>query len=260
MHQRFCHCWFQRPGIGDRSNQNLHSIQIVFKVLNPTEFCYKQQWYSDMKTPNSHLQNCRFSESAGSGICIWTNKCPKDSGTNNSWGAVWETPQAWNAIPGGHILLESSLSFPYLFTVLHWLKDVDYRICYAYPKENLGQHFTSSGFTLFYFLWAFWIRKQFIQNSLLQIIMCWLSYPIKHPCALSQAMGYLQLKWKFLSRICIFAGLMWCWPQKGCCPQSQSLDSSQTNLSGTEENCIHRFQSVLFNTQEKNPGEEAGEE
>lgn len=76
---------------------------------------------------------------------------------------------------------------------------------------------------LFYFFWASWIRKQFIQNSLLQIIMCWLSYPIKHPCALSQAMIYLQLKWKFLSRICIFAGLIKHWPQKPASPNLNLL-------------------------------------
>lgn len=61
------------------------------QVLSPIEFCYKEQGYSNIRIRKSYLQNSRFSESAASRICILTNKCLRDSVTNDSWRAVWET-------------------------------------------------------------------------------------------------------------------------------------------------------------------------
>lgn len=80
--------------------------------------------------------------------------------------------------------------------------------------------------------------------------MCWLSYPIKHPCALSQAMGYLQLKWKFLSRICIFAGLIKRWPQKAAAHNLSLLTvPKQTSFKGAY---LTHKRRILGRKQERN--------
>lgn len=117
-------------------------------VLNLAAICCRQQWFSNIRIPKNHLQNCRFggftrslSQSVGPGICILTKKCPGDSGRDRSWRAVWETLWEWSTThTGEHILLKSSLIvFPYLFKCfIGWKTWITVFSVHAKGKKSLS--------------------------------------------------------------------------------------------------------------------------
>lgn len=97
------------------------------------------------------------------------------------------------------------------------------------PKErSLLNRLTSFVRTLFYFFLNLPEQKAVYTKPSTSDIMCWLSQIIKQAGAISKDTGYLELRWRSLSRICIFSGLMRCYLPKGCCPQFLS-NGSWTN-------------------------------